>query len=105
MNLTLLKRVALRSDHDQFKHATIVLRGGAVVSYGTNLGKRHSEVVALNKIWPNKRVGCTVVNIRIIKDGSFGNSKPCERCEKYLKKNGIKKVSYSVVGGFENGRY
>lgn len=90
----LLKKIAARSDHDQFKHATLVLKGGAVISFGTNLGKRHSEVVALSKIWPNKRKGCRIVNVRIRRDGSYGNSRPCNKCMKFLKENGIKTVSY-----------
>lgn len=91
----LLKKIASKSDHEQFRHATIVLKGGAVISYGTNLGKRHSEVVALSKIWPNKRKGCRIINVRIRRDGSYGNSKPCPKCMAFLKENGIISVAYT----------
>ena len=94
--VNLLKKIAMKSDHKNYKHATIVLRGGAVVAFGANLGKRHSEVVALSKIWPNKRKGCRIVNIRIRRDGSFGMSKPCKNCSKFLKENGVISVTYTV---------
>lgn len=100
----LLKKVALTSDHREFKHATLVIKGGAVVSIGANIESRHSEFVALNRLWPSKRKGCSIINIRIRKDGSFGQSRPCSDCIKLLKANGIRKFSYSTAGGFETER-
>lgn len=100
----LLKRIAERSDHKQFKHATIVIKGGAVISFGANVGNRHSEVVALGKLWPSKRRGCSILNIRVRKDGSYGRSRPCELCLIYLKKNGVIRINYSSPGGFESER-
>lgn len=99
--LNKLVKAAYKSDHTEFKHSTLVIRGGAVISIGANLGHRHSEVVALGKLWPSKRRGCSIINIRVRKDGSFGNAKPCEACLLYLENNGIKKVSYTTANGKE----
>lgn len=96
-----LVKAAYTSDHEQFRHATLVIRGGAVISIGANLGHRHSERVALGKLWPSKRRGCSIINIRVRRDGSFGNSKPCEKCSIFLKENGVKKVSYTTANGKE----
>ena len=41
----------------------------------------------------------TLVVIRITTTG-LNNSKPCKECCEVIKKAGIKKVIYSVVGGF-----
>lgn len=82
----------MRSTHPIHRHATIVLKGGAVVATGFNHGGQHSEVVALRKLWPSKRPGCTVINLRIKPSGTIGNSSPCAECRAFLARNGVKKI-------------
>lgn len=89
-------KFAQKSDHQQFKHAAIVLKGGAVLAFGFNHEKVHAEVNALKKLWPNKRKGTTVISLRFTKSG-FGNSRPCPHCSKFMKENGVKKFVYTVA--------
>lgn len=98
MSLNKLIRTARKSTHSSFHHGTLILRGGAVVAAGYNHGEIHSEKMAISKLWPNKRKGCTVINVRITKTG-FGNSAPCPDCLNLLRSMGIKRVIYSERNG------
>lgn len=89
-------KFAQKSDHQQFKHAAIVLKGGAVLAFGFNHEKVHAEVNALKKLWPNKRKGTHVISLRFTKTG-MGNSAPCDKCQKFMKENGIEKVTYTLI--------
>lgn len=92
------KRIAACSPLE-FRHATLVFKGGALVSFGYNHSYRHSEENALNKLWPSKRRGCVIYNVRIRVDGSLGISRPCKKCLVYLAKNGVSKVYYTTNDG------
>jgi deoxycytidylate deaminase len=94
------KRIAQRSPNN-FKHSTIILRGGKVVSYGYNHDDIHAEQNALSKLWPNKRKGTTVLNFRIGRRGNLLNSKPCEFCLELIRKSKVAKIIYSTENGFE----
>jgi deoxycytidylate deaminase len=90
--LSLLAKLAKTSTLPQ-KHATIVLRGGAVISFGHNGNYKHSEVVALSRV---KYKSClTLLNIRVKRSGEIGLSRPCKSCMKYIKANGVVKVLYT----------
>jgi deoxycytidylate deaminase len=88
----LLKKIARRSPHHAQRHASVVVKGGAVLAVGYNHSGRHSEVVALSKLWPSKRKGTTMINLRLKKSGVVGDSSPCEKCRAFLLKNGVVKV-------------
>lgn len=90
--INLAKRVARRSPHPAHKHATLVFRGGALLASGFNHNERCSEYVALSKLWPSKRRGTTVLNIRLTRGGVMGLAKPCQDCWKYLAENGVQKA-------------
>lgn len=94
--INLLIKNAKTSSHKQHLHSTLILRGGKPVSYASNKNFHHSEVRALNKLWPSKREKVTIINIRIRRNGTIGLSKPCERCMKYLRKNKVGRIWYSV---------
>jgi len=103
--LTKLIKTANKSPHIKNKHATLVFRGGSLISFGYNHGTIHSEVNALAKIWPNKRVGTSIVNIMIkTRSGNFGNSRPCNKCMKILRQDGIIKITYSIGKTFVEER-
>lgn len=97
--ISFAKKLARRSTHEQFRHATIIVKGGAVLSYGYNHRDIHSEIMALNKLWPSKRVGTTLINIRLGKDGSFRNSQPCLLCHKEIKESRVARVYYTDSNG------
>lgn len=104
MSLNKLIKMARKSTHTRFHHGTLVIRGGAIIASGYNHDGRHSEIVALEKLWPSKRKGCSIINIRLTKRG-FSNSRPCAHCNEYLRSNGISKVTYSdSLGRFKEER-
>lgn len=61
---------------------------------GYNRSFLHSEVHALNQLWPNKRSGTTLINLRITRGGHFGNARPCPTCWNHLILSGVNKVIY-----------
>ena len=93
-----LIKTALRSP-ERMMHATILTRGGSIVAVGYNHDDIHSEVSAINKLWPNKRAGCKFINIRIRRDGSLGLSAPCTRCMRELREAGIRSGRYTDSEG------
>ncbi len=90
-----IRKIAKMSDHRVFHHGVIAMRGGSVVSVGTNIGWVHAEVAALRRIWPDQRKGLKIISIRIARSGRLANGKPCLECQKHLKENGIKTIWYS----------
>ncbi len=90
----LLLKALVRSEHRQYRHVTLVLKGGAVLAHGYNRGHRHSEVNALSHLWPNKRKGVSILNVMFRKNGEMGIARPCEGCWAYLKEQGVVKVTY-----------
>lgn len=84
-----------RSAHPCHRHAAMVFRGGNIVATGSNHETIHAEVQALKKLWPDHRVGTTVMSIRMTRGGVLGMAKPCPACEDFMRKAGVKKVIYS----------
>ena len=93
-----------------YKHGAIAFNKGKPIGRGYNStdihgglardynyrGGIHAEVAALKNI--NK--ADTILVVRISReDGSLTMSRPCEKCQKYLKDRGIKKVVYSNWNG------
>lgn len=97
MNINRAIKEAKKSDHDKYKHATLLFRGSTLVAAGYNQGKKHSEIMALNKVkHKGSTVGLTLVNVRINKNGEIGLSKPCVNCQIALDKAGIGKKYWTV---------
>lgn len=96
---SLAQKNCLKSDHHQHYHCAIVVKGGSVVSVGYNVGTKHAEIQALNKMWPSERKGVTLYSFRFRKGGTWGMAKPCRKCESYLKENGVKVVYYTDENG------
>lgn len=84
----------------KFRHAAIVFKGGAVLSVASNCNVKHAEVAALNKLWPSKRIGTTVLSVRIKKNGKIGIASPCHKCLAFMRESKVKKVIYSDRCGF-----
>ena len=100
--LSTLRKFAELSNHHKNTHATLVVKGGAILAHGYNYGTIHSEVNALNKLWPSKRKGVTLINIMITRrKKTIGTSKPCVNCMRYLRENKIRKVIFSTSEGFQ----
>lgn len=90
------------------RHACALIIGGKIMAMSKNKdGKpdNHSEMnvisTYLSKNKPGNLSKCTLVIIRINRQGDLCSSKPCANCIKYLKLYGIKKIFYSSDEGFE----
>lgn len=97
--IALAARTANRSTHKDYTHAAIVVRGGAVVAMASNHGTAHAEVRALSRLWPSERVGTRVYSLRFTKTGRLAMAKPCEKCESYMRRMGVKSCTYSTQAG------
>lgn len=91
---SLLRKVASRSDHSYFHHASIIISGGRIISWGYNRGLKHAEEMALRRAGKNAK-GATLVNVRLSKSGRFAMSRPCLHCGIMIGGYGIKKVMFS----------
>lgn len=96
--LALGQKLALVSPHPRFKHAALVLRGGALLAQGYNHDGRHAEVVALSKLWPSKRRGTTLLSLRMGPEG-LAMARPCAECARFLADAGVERVYFSNRAG------
>lgn len=100
-----LLSVAKQSPHYKNRHSTLVFRGGSLISSGFNHDGIHSEVNALNDLWPSKRKNTTIVNLMIkTRSGNFGVSRPCIACLNYLTINQVKKIIWFDGLAFQEER-
>ena len=95
----------------RFRLSSLVLVDGRVEAIGGNsivithkiksmkYRSIHAEVSAIGKtLWsPSQKATLFVVRIR--RDDSLGNARPCNKCMTYAKKHGIVKVIYSTNEG------
>jgi deoxycytidylate deaminase len=93
-------RIATKSPHN-FRHSSIIIRGGKILSYGHNHNSIHAEVNALNDVWSNKLLNAYIINFRINREGELRNSFPCDNCVTYAKNKGIRKIVFSTENGFK----
>lgn len=96
--LNKLIRMAGRSEH-RHRHATILIRGGRLLSSGYNHNGKHAEEHAITKFKgrhfsDNAFKNVTAINIRLGWDGKFKKCAPCENCIELLRKNKIYEVYY-----------
>ena len=89
------RHLATKAKHKCYKHAAIVVRGGAIVATGVNHDELHAEVVALKKLWPSERRGTKVYSLRLRRSDTLGMAKPCAECEAFMRENGVKLVFYT----------
>lgn len=110
-----MKSVALKSDVSFAKHAAVLINPNSrekVLSIGFNrhhspdrceknrngIWTEHAEANAIFQrlSYVRKNKGLVIYVLRVKKDGSLGNSKPCEDCQRICKKYNIETVYYSA---------
>lgn len=107
MNLTHERMLLQQATKARYKFAlgALVLKQGRVVGAGYNRaydkGPDCAELLALKKTPKSLRPNSEVVVARFRSSGTFGMAKPCDRCEKALRKAGVKKVYYSSPEGWK----
>lgn len=109
--LQLLKKIA-NDSIVYYKHAAALLYGDTIYSYGINkfikeikiddqiyYKTMHAEITVFEKL-PKKKVrGMDILVIRVNKNLTLKNSRPCSQCIDKLYKLGIRKVFYSNEEG------
>lgn len=98
INKNLLIRTAKKSDHRINMHATLIIKGGRLISRGYNHKDIHSEEAAIAGYFKPSDFsvrGAIAINF-MIKRKSLkpGNSRPCLNCMNQLYLNGVKSVIY-----------
>ena len=90
----------------QFNLVAIIEKGGRILSIGTNNMTKsrtayfngdfdkgtHAEFNAISLIKNAKDADIHI--FRFKRDGSYGDSKPCQHCMREIKKSGIKRIFY-----------
>jgi pyrimidine deaminase RibD-like protein len=85
-----------KKSQQRFKHAALLVKGGAVIAFAFNTENTHAEVRAIKRAAKTK--GCVLISIRAAADGRTANAYPCNNCCKAIKEAGITEVQYSVTG-------
>ena len=96
-----------KSGHPRFQHGSVCVRKNTIVGRGTNKGRLHAEVSSLicgqnsqnNKSLRNSPPVVFVVRVNV--SGQFRNSKPCENCQRFMRRVGVQKVYFSTDSGFD----
>ena len=88
-----------------FKHGAVVVRNGKVLSSGHNkvttrcpshLFSMHAEMAAIKH--SHERCGLVDAHVYVVRVNNCGlaESKPCERCQRYMRMHGVSRVYYST---------
>lgn len=104
MKYAALIRLAKHSQHHQFKHVSILIKGHVILNWGVNNSNRHSEIAAIKGYEPEQLHNSMLVNFRMTKTGKLANSKPCDDCMEVLLDSGVRIIWYSTPEGFEKLR-
>jgi deoxycytidylate deaminase len=93
----------------EYKHGCVLLHHGKIISTGYNYDKiqyknkllcyntscsTHAEMAAILSL--KRQKADTLLVIRVGKDGTLRDSKPCQFCYQFIYKNNIKKIYYST---------
>ena len=115
--ITITKALFINRKDLRTFHTTFVLKKNKIISIGINSNKTHPEtekcdynhevtlhseldaILKLNKI--SKSNHYTFVNVRLKKDKTVANSKPCKGCQNLLSRINYKNFFYST----ENGKF
>lgn len=109
LNLALKK--AAKNPINNYKHCTVIVKGGRVIAIGQNNSKRgiifdelygeknwHSEVDALCQFNPQDLKGAVMYVGGISEHGNVCNSKPCKLCQQVISRYPLRAVYYMDKG-------
>lgn len=108
--IAVAKKMLLYSNHPKYKMVAILVKGGKIVSMGTNsLGPpaffiryaenrgRHAEVRCLFGLDKKYTKGATLYVVGLTAVGNIILSRPCKGCEDFIKRMGLRRVVYHTV--------
>ena len=92
-----------KSHHARFHHGSVLVYKNTIIGGGSNRGFKHAEVSSIqnNMVPRNKkfRSKLMIFVVRLNVRGQYMNSKPCLRCQEYMRNYGINEAHYSNEGG------
>jgi len=113
--MDLARRMAYNSDHEDFRHGAVLVRGHNVINVSFNknsfcsFGSRfrqmegmqgnatvHAEIGVILGLDRSITDGATVYVCRVGKGGDFRLSRPCAMCYHAMKHVGVRKVVWSI---------
>lgn len=117
------KAVSILSDHPNFHLGCVIVEGSRIISSGCNSvtrcsliqrkldnnqfggehrGACHAETAALLPLIRQRAdlTSCAAYLYRSHKDGSIAMSRPCSRCMSLMRAVGIRRVFFTVEGGY-----
>lgn len=84
-------------------HKNKVVGKGFNIAFSTGEPRNkgiHAEIAAINNTTAKFRNNSIVVVVRLNKSDELAISKPCDSCEKVMRKLGVKQVWYSTSEGW-----
>lgn len=110
--LRLAQKLSLKSDVSPYRMASVVVRGGKIISMGINksnpgilkhpayaLKGTHSELDAILSIDPKLLKNSTIYISGLSRGNNTILSKPCDSCQQIIKEYGIKAAIYHTRSG------
>lgn len=111
--MSLAKRSAYNSDSSDYRHGSVLVKGGRVIKVSFNkncycsfgarfrstregVATQHAEIGAILRIERTVTTGSTLYVCRVDKRGDFQRSKPCYMCYTAMKHVGIKRIVWTI---------
>ena len=114
--IAVAKKMLPYSNHPKYRMVAILVKGGKIVSMGTNSEGppaffiryaesrgRHAEVRCLFGLDKKYTKGSTLYIVGLTVVGNVILSKPCEGCDGFIRKMGLKRIIYHTVEGLIQG--
>lgn len=103
---------AKKNEIDNYRHAAAIIKGGRIIAVGVNSNKAgclidpiyenkgvHAELDAICKLTEKQIRGSTLYVAGWSRANNLILSKPCPKCQEYIKKFDLKAVYYSTPDG------
>ena len=93
-----------------FKHGAVIVRSGKVLSSGHNkvttrcpshMYSIHAEMAAIKQSNVKNNLDMSHLYVVRVNKCGLAESKPCAKCQQYMRIHGIKRVFYSTGNGDE----
>jgi len=109
------QKEAFLSGHN-FKHGAVLVKGGTIIKKSFNdprpvkfahklhhakRGSLHAEIGVLLNLTKDKTKNADIYVCRVLKDGTYKNSRPCLMCCVVAQEMGIKRIYFTTDFGFD----
>lgn len=106
------KRLSKKSEHHKHHIGCVIVNKNTMIGFGFNrlrthpksthkYKSTHAELHATLGVPCKELEGSDMYLYRQHKDGTLATAKPCEGCQEYIRKCGIKRVFYTIENGYD----